>query len=79
MVEPSREQRVRSMWWAAIRELSEPEAKAALLQMLADLAEHWSKEHAEDGLPEDLGIPPDEYITTLIERVRTHPPAEAGR
>jgi hypothetical protein len=35
----------------------------------------WSgKEHPEDGLPEDLGIAPEEYLTTLIERVRRTPP-----
>ena len=56
--------------------MQESEAKAGLLQVLIDLDEHWDKEHPEDGLPEDLGIPPDEYLTTLIERVRATPPSE---
>ena len=55
------------------------EARAALLQMLADLDEHWDKEHEEDGLPEDLGIPTDEYLAKLLERIRTSPPLESSR
>jgi hypothetical protein len=53
------------------------DARAVLLQMLADIDEHWDKEHEEDGLPEDLGIPPDDYLVKLIERVRASPPAES--
>ena len=44
--------------------------------MLADLDEHWDKEHEEDGVPEDLGIAPDEYLVELIRRIRTSPPPE---
>lgn len=68
--------RVRRLWWETIRDLPPAEARAALLQMLADIDEHWDKEHEEDGLPEDLGIPPDEYLAKLIERIRTSPPPE---
>ena len=50
--------------------------RAALLQILADIDEHWDKEHEEDGLPEDLGIPADEYLIDLIKRIRTSPPPE---
>lgn len=70
--------RVRRLWWETIRDLPLAEARAALLQMLADIDEHWDKEHEEDGLPEDLGIPPDEYLTKLIERIRTSPPPESS-
>jgi hypothetical protein len=68
--------RVRRLWWETIRDLPPAETRAALLQMLADMDEHWDKEHEEDGLPEDLGIPPDEYLAKLIERIRTSPPPE---
>jgi hypothetical protein len=70
---------VRRLWWQRIRDLPPAEARAALLQMLADLDEHWDKEHEEDGLPEDLGIPPDEYLAKLVERIRTSPPPESSR
>ena len=70
--------RVRRLWWERIRDLGPAEARAALLQMLADLDEHWDKEHEEDGLPEDSGIPPDEYLAKLIERIRTSPPPESS-
>ena len=70
--------RVRRAWWEAIRDLPAVEARAALLQLLADIDEHWDKEHEEDGLPEDLGIPPDQYLATLIERIRTSPPPESS-
>jgi hypothetical protein len=66
------------MWWAGIRALSEPEAKAALMQVLVDIDEHWAKEHPEDGSPEDLGIPPDEYLRQVITRTRAEPPIEAS-
>jgi hypothetical protein len=69
---------VRATWWQIIDSLSPAEAKAALLQALADIDEHWDKEHPEDGLPEDLGIRPDEYLTTLVERIRSSPPPEAA-
>ena len=69
--------RVRRLWWETIRDLPASEARAALLQMLADIDEHWDKEHEEDGLPEDLGTSPDEYLTKLIERIRTSPPPES--
>ena len=69
---------VRGLWWALIRDLPTAEARAALLQVLADLDEHWDKEHEEDGLPEDLGIPPDEYLAKLIDRIRTSPPPESS-
>ena len=68
--------RVRRLWWEVIRELPPPDARAALLQMLVDLDDHWDKEHEEDGLPEELGIPPDEYLVKLLERIRTSPPPE---
>jgi hypothetical protein len=71
-----RNAQVRLLWWSTIRGLSEPEAKAALLQCQADLWEHWEKEHPEDGLPEDQGISPDEYLVTLVARIRTAPPPE---
>ena len=71
-----REIRVRALWWATIRTLTGDEAKAALLQALLDVGEHWRKEHPEDGLPEDLGIAPDEYLTKLVARVRLEPPGE---
>jgi hypothetical protein len=77
--DPTRADRVRGRWWSQIETLQEPEAKAALLQLLIDLDEHWEKEHPEDGLPEDLGIPPDEYLATLIERIREAPPSETRR
>lgn len=70
--------RVRRLWWEAIRDLPPAEARAALLQMLADIDEHWDKEHEEDGLPEDLAIPPDEYPSNLIKRIRTSPPPESS-
>ena len=72
-----RDTRVRALWWSTIRTLTGDEAKAALLQALVDVGEHWRKEHPEDGLPEDLGIPPDEYLTMLVARVRVDPPSEA--
>lgn len=68
--------RVRQLWWETIRDLPPADARAALLQALADIDEHWDKEHAEDGLPEDLGIPPDDYLVKLIQRIRTSPPPE---
>ena len=68
--------RVRRLWWEVIRELPPADARAALLQMLVDLDDHWDKEHEEDGLPEELGIPPDEYLVKLLERIRTSPPPE---
>ena len=68
--------RVRRLWWETIRDLPPAEARAALLQALADIDEHWDNEHEEDGLPEDLGIPPDDYLVKLIERIRTSPPPE---
>jgi hypothetical protein len=71
-----RSKTVRALWWSTISGLTEAETKGALLQTLADLAEHWEKEHPEDGLPEDLGIPPDEYLRTLIGRDRQAPPPE---
>jgi hypothetical protein len=74
-----REARVRALWWSTIQALTGDEAKAALLQALIDIGEHWRKEHPEDGLPEDLGIPPDEYLTKLVARVRQEPPDEARR
>jgi hypothetical protein len=77
-VTEDRDARVRALWWTTIRGISERDAKTALLQALADINEHWQKEHPEDGLPEDLGIPPDEYLTNLLDRVRRLPPAEAG-
>ena len=46
--------------------------------MLADTDEHWDREHEEDGLPEDQGISPDEYLAKLIERIRTSPPPESS-
>jgi len=64
------------LWWQTIRTLSEDEAKAALLQSQIDMWDHWEKEHPEDGLPEDLGIPPDEYVSTLVKRIRDQPPRE---
>jgi len=70
--------RVRRLWWDRIRDLPPAEARAALLQVLADLDEHWDKEHEEDGLPEELGIPPDEYLAKLIERIRASPPPESS-
>lgn len=70
----SREARVRALRWQTIRSLSADEARAALLQVMADLDEHWQKEHPDDGLPEDLGIPPDEYLTSLVARIREAPP-----
>jgi hypothetical protein len=77
--EATRARVVRALWWSTIEPLHESEAKAALLQALVDLDEHWDKEHPEDGLPEDLGIPPDEYLTNLIARIRENPPSEAQR
>jgi hypothetical protein len=74
-----RDTRVRAMWWSTIRSLSGDEAKAALLQALVDINEHWRMEHPEDGLPEDLGILPDEYLTKLVTRVRREPPGEVGQ
>ncbi len=68
--------RVRRRWWQTIRDLPDADARAALLQMLVDTDEHWDKEHEEDGLPEDLGIPPDDYLVELIKRIRTSPPPE---
>jgi hypothetical protein len=76
--DPARQAAVRGMWWARIRALSETEAKAALLQVLADIDEHWAKEHPEDGSPEDLGIPPDEYLRQVITRTRAKPPTEVA-
>lgn len=70
--------RVRRLWWETIRELPPAEARAALLQVLADIDEHWDKEHEEDGLPEDSDIPPDEYLTNLIKRIRRSPPLETS-
>ena len=74
-----RDDRVRALWWDTIQSLTGDEAKAALLQALVDIGEHWRKEHPEDGLPEDLGIPPDEYLIKLVARVRREPPDEARR
>ena len=74
--ENERAARVRRQWWRTIRDLPAADARAALLQLLADTDEPWDKEHEEDGLPEDLGIPPDEYLIKLLERVRTSPPAD---
>lgn len=74
-----RDMRVRALWWNTIQRLTGDEAKAALLQALVDIAEHWRNEHREDGQPEDLGIPPDEYLTRLVMRVRQEPPDEARR
>ena len=73
---PERANRVRRLWWRAIRQLSQDEARAALLQVLADMDEHWDKEHEEDGIPEDMEIPVDEYLAHLIERIRQSPPPE---
>ena len=70
--------RVRRLWWETIRDLAPGEARAAILQMLADLDEHWDKEHDADGLPEDIGIPPDDYVVKLIERIRMSPPPESS-
>jgi len=70
--------RVRRLWWATIRDLPPTEARAALFQLLADIEEHWDTEHEEDGLPEDLGIPPDDYLAKLIERIRSSPPPESS-
>jgi hypothetical protein len=78
-VDDEREARVRALWWSSIRDLDAGEARAALLQAMLDIGEHWAKEHPEDGLPEDLGIPPDEYLTTLLRRVREDPPEESRR
>jgi len=75
--EPTRAERVEALWWSTINPLVESEAKAALLQVLIDLDDHWDKEHPEDGLPEDLGIPPDEYLTELVQRIRQPPPTRA--
>jgi len=72
----NRDTRVRALWWSTIQSLGGDEARAVLLQALVDIAEHWRKEHPEDGLPEDLGIPPDEYLTHLVARVRREPPDE---
>jgi hypothetical protein len=69
---------VRRLWWETIRGLPLADARAALLQALADIDEHWDKEHGEDGVPEDMGIPPDEYLVKLIERIRTSPPPESS-
>ena len=77
-VDAARQAVVRGMWWAGIRTLSEAEAKAALLQVLADIDEHWAKEHPEDGSPEDLGIPPDEYLRQVITRTKAKAPTEAA-
>lgn len=71
-----RDTHVRALRWSMISGLTEAETKAALLQTLADLDEHWAKEHPEDGLPEDLGIPPDEYLRVLVSRIRQAPPGE---
>ena len=68
--------RVRRLWWQTIQDLPQADVRAALLQILADIDEHWDKEHEEDGLPEDLGIPADEYLVDLIKRIRTSPPPE---
>ena len=70
--------RVRRLWWESIRGLDAGEARAALLQVLADIDEHWDKEHEEDGLPEDLGISPEDYLAKLIDRIRTAPPTESS-
>jgi hypothetical protein len=67
---------VRASWWRAIRDLGSAEAKAALLQVLIDIDDHWDKEHPEDGLPEDLGIAPDGYLIELMKRIRSEPPSE---
>ena len=69
---------VRRRWWEVIRELPPADARAALLQVLADIDEHWDNEHEEDGLPEDLGIPPDDYLVKLVERIRASPPPESS-
>ena len=69
-----REAHLRALRWQTIRSLSADEARAALLQAMADIDEHWAKEHSGDGLPEDLGIPPDEYLTSLVARTRAAPP-----
>jgi hypothetical protein len=74
----SRAAQVRASWWRTIRTLSPVEAKGALLQALVDIDEHWDKEHPEDGLPEDLGISPDEYLIKLVERIRHAPPPEVN-
>ena len=76
---PERARRVRESWSRIIDGLEPVETKAALIQALADIDEHWDKEHPEDGLPEDLGITPDDYLTSLIERVRRVPPPETKR
>lgn len=76
-LEANRVQRVRARWWEIIGVLEPDEARAALLQVLADIDEHWAKEHEDDGLPEDLGIPPEEYLTEVLRRIRNTPPAEA--
>jgi hypothetical protein len=73
-----RADRVRRRWWELISQLRPAEARASLLQALIDVDEHWAKEHEEDGLPEDLGIPPDEYLTKLIARIRAAPPPESS-
>ena len=77
--DPVRAARVRASWWRIIDDLDPADAKAALLQALADIDEHWDKEHPEDGLPEDLGISPDDYLTKLIERVGRVPPPGTTR
>jgi len=70
--------RVRRLWWQTIRDLPDADARAALLQLLIDTDEHWDREHEEDGLPEDLGIPPDDYLVELIKRIRASPPPEGA-
>jgi hypothetical protein len=73
---PERATRVRRVWWEIIRELPSDDVRAALLQALADIDEHWDKEHEEDGIPEDLDIPVDEYLMHLVQRSRQLRPAE---
>jgi len=77
--EGARARTVRASWWEIIDSLTSAEAKAALLQVLADIDEHWDKEHPEDGRPEDLGIPPDDYLRTIVSRIRAAPPPETTR
>ena len=72
----ARKSAVRALWWETIRTLSPDEARSALLQALADVEEHWEKEHSDEPALEDLGIEPDEYLTKLVERIRLSPPID---
>ena len=76
--DPERARQVRAAWSRIVDGLDPVETKAALVQALADIDEHWDKEHPEDGLPEDLGIAPEEYLTKLVERVRRAPRSTDG-